>query len=87
MAESSVVPTEAPTDSDDKAVAAESLELEVRRLGVPVATLRTQADPNDTHSLHRLLIGAVKRHGCQPSEVDDFELIVRACDSKGERQR
>jgi GntR family transcriptional regulator len=45
MAESSVVLTEAPTDSDDKAVAAESLELEVRRLGFPVATLRAQADP------------------------------------------
>ncbi|WP_460660872.1 tyrosine-type recombinase/integrase [Kribbella swartbergensis] len=54
------------------------LELEVRRLGVPIATLRTLADPTDTGSLHRLLLGAVKRHGCQPSEVDDFELIVRA---------
>jgi hypothetical protein len=54
------------------------LELEVRRLGAVVATLSTQADPQDGESLHRLLIGAVKRHGCKPTEVDDFELIVRA---------
>jgi integrase len=59
-------------------VAPQSLDLEVRRLGVPVATLRTQAVPGNSDSLHRLLIGAVKRQGCQPSEVDDFELIVRA---------
>jgi len=36
-----------------------------------------QADPSDTASLHRLLLGAVKRHGSQPQEIDDFELIVR----------
>ena len=27
--------------------------------------------------LHRLLIGAIKRQECQPSEADDFEMIVR----------
>jgi hypothetical protein len=64
-------------DSDDKASRPQSHEPEVRRLCVPVATLRTQADPNDSASLHRLLIGAIKRQGRQPSEVDDFEMIVR----------
>jgi DNA-binding transcriptional regulator YhcF (GntR family) len=59
-------------------VATRPLELEVRRLGVTVARLRTQADPGDGESLHRLLLGAVKRHGCQPADVDDFELIIRA---------
>jgi hypothetical protein len=43
-----------------------------------IATLRTQADPGDGKSLHGLLLGAVKRYGCQLSEIDDFELIVRA---------
>ncbi|MEU8227316.1 tyrosine-type recombinase/integrase [Kribbella sp. NPDC048915] len=55
----------------------EAIKLEVRRLGVTVASLETQADPGDTGSLHRLLLGAVKRHGSQPQEIDDFELIVR----------
>jgi hypothetical protein len=86
IAELSVVPTETPSDADDRAVATQSLELEVRRLGVPVALLRTQADPSDSESLHHLLIGAVKRHGCQPSEVDDFEL-TRQIDRHGRTPR
>jgi integrase len=69
--------TSAPADI---VAASQALELEVRRLGAAVATLRTQADPNDSESLHRLLLGAVKRHGCQPAEIDDFELVVRAAD-------
>lgn len=77
-AEVTLLPSETPSGVGDKAVTPRSLDLEIRRLGVSVATLRTQSDPNDSESLHRLLIGAVKRHGCQPSEVDDFELIVRA---------
>jgi len=77
MSDAALNPTEGPSDSGDKAGRAQSLELEVRRGGVPVSTLRTQADPNDSASLHRLLVGAMKRQGCQPSEVDDFEMIVR----------
>jgi hypothetical protein len=41
------LPTEVASDSTDKAVAPQPLELEVRRLGVTVATLRTQADPRE----------------------------------------
>ena len=67
-AESSVVPAEAPSQATVPVIAQQSLDLEVRRLGISVATLRTQADPGDSESLHRLLIGAVKRQGCQPSE-------------------
>jgi hypothetical protein len=44
-AELGVGPTEVASDSTDKAVVPQPLELEVRRLGVTVATLRTQADP------------------------------------------
>jgi hypothetical protein len=40
-------------------VGAEAIELEVRRLGITVASLHTQANPGDTESLHRLLLGAV----------------------------
>ena len=43
-AELGVAPTEAPSDSDAKSVAPQPLEFEVRRLGVPVATLRTQPE-------------------------------------------
>lgn len=76
--EVTTAPVEVPANSGDTHTGPQSLELEVRRLGVAVATLRTKADPTDSESLHRLLIGAVKRHGCQPAEVEDFELIVRA---------
>jgi hypothetical protein len=55
----------------------EAIKLEVCRLGATVASLQTQADPTDTESLHRLLLGAVKRYGSKPQEIDDFELIVR----------
>jgi DNA-binding transcriptional regulator YhcF (GntR family) len=64
----------------DTVAPSQALELEVRRLGTAIATLRTRADPNDSESLHRLLLGAIKRHGCQPAEIDDFELVVRAAD-------
>jgi integrase len=84
---SSIVPTEAPSDSDDKAGTPQALELEIRRLGVPVATLRTQADPDDGEALHRLLLGAVRRHGCQPSDIDEFELIVRERATKRRSRR
>ncbi|WP_202872846.1 tyrosine-type recombinase/integrase [Kribbella capetownensis] len=67
--------TEAQVASTE--IGAETIELEVRRLGVTVASLQTQADPRDAASLHRLLLGAVKRHGSEPHEIDDFELIVR----------
>jgi hypothetical protein len=59
------------------AVATQPLDLEVRRLGLTFAKLRTQADPGDGESLHRLLLGAIRRRGCQPSDIDEFELIVR----------
>jgi hypothetical protein len=57
--------------------ATQALDLEVRRLGTTVATLRTWADSSNTEALHRLLLGAVKRDGGQPSEIEDYELIVR----------
>jgi integrase len=57
------------------------LDLEVRRLGVPVVRLRTSADPSDTATLHRLLLGAIKRDGRQPAEIEDYELLVRDGDA------
>lgn len=53
------------------------LDLEVRRIGAMVATLRTNAGPTDAAVLHRLLAGAVKRDGAQPDAIDEYELIVR----------
>jgi len=52
-------------------------ELEVRRLGSPVSRLRTIADPTDTATLHRLLVSAIKRDGRQPTDIEDYELVVR----------
>ena len=57
---------------------AQPLDLEVRRLGVAVASLRTTASPTDTPSLHRLLLGAVRRAGHASAEIEDYELLVRA---------
>jgi DNA-binding transcriptional regulator YhcF (GntR family) len=55
----------------------QALELEVRRLGVHVATLRAKVAAQDDDSLHRLLIGAIKRQAGLVAEIEDYELIVR----------
>jgi integrase len=58
----------------------EPLDLEVRRLGHVVNRLRCTADPNDSAVLHRLLVDAIRRHGCDATEIGDYELVVRhAC--------
>ncbi|RIQ29136.1 GntR family transcriptional regulator [Jiangella rhizosphaerae] len=61
-----------PTASSPRA-----LDLEVRRLGTIVATLTATADPTNTKSLHRLLLGAIKRAGASYDDVDEYELVVR----------
>ncbi len=76
-ADASVIEPAQSHRRDDDLSATQALDLEVRRLGTTVATLRTWADSGDTEALHRLLLGAVKRDGGQPSEIEDYELIVR----------
>jgi integrase len=82
-----VVETVQSRRRDDDLCATQALDLEVRRLGTTVATLRTWADSDDTESLHRLLLGAVKRDGGQPSEIEDYELIVRTPATKPSLRR
>lgn len=59
------------------------LDLEVRRLGVTVARLRTNADPADVNVLHKLLTGAVRRDGAQDDASDEYELVVRYTGNAG----
>ncbi len=72
--------TEAPDITVESLAVSEGqqpLDLEVRRLGATVASLQTNADPADTTTLHRLLVGAVKRDGADLAAIDDYELLVR----------
>ncbi|TCN36870.1 site-specific recombinase XerD [Kribbella orskensis] len=71
------VPGEAVADGDDIRPPRQILELEVRKLGTSMTTLRAKVAADDDDSLHRLLVGAVKRHGGLPSEIEDYELVVR----------
>ena len=54
-----------------------SLDLEVRQLGKVAGKLRTAADPEDSDTLHQLLVQAIKRSGGDVTEIGDYELIVR----------
>jgi hypothetical protein len=45
----------------DTVAPSQALDLEVLRLGTAIAALRTLAVPNDSESLHRLLLGAATR--------------------------
>jgi hypothetical protein len=56
------------------------LDLEVRRLGSVVNRLRCTSDPNDSAVLHRLLVDAIRRHGCDVAAIGDYELVVRHVD-------
>lgn len=55
----------------------QQLDLDVLRLGTSVARFSTRANPSDSASLHRLLLGALKRQAAQPADIDEFELVVR----------
>ena len=70
------VPAEGPIAEDDR-LARQVLELEVRRLGTLVTTLRAKVAADDDDSLHRLLVGAIKRQGGLPAEIEDYELVAR----------
>jgi integrase len=54
-----------------------SLDLEVRHLGKVAGKLRTAAYPEDSDTLHRLLVQAIRRGGGDVTEIGDYELIVR----------
>jgi integrase len=70
------VPAELPI-AEAEPLARQVLELEVRRLGTPVTTLRAKVAADDDDSLHRLLVGAIKRQGGLPAEIEDYELVIR----------
>src|SRR5205814_8187565 len=76
LAAGSSVPAEVPVADDDR-LARQVLELEVRRLGTPVTTLRAKVAADDDDSLHRLLVAAIKRQGGLLAEIEDYELVVR----------
>lgn len=58
----------------------EPLDLEIRKLGQLVSTVRAMADPGDHNALGRLLGAAVKRNGDSPTEIDSYEMVVRRAD-------
>jgi integrase/DNA-binding transcriptional regulator YhcF (GntR family) len=65
-------------DSDDSlAVGPEPLDLEIRKIGEVVSTLRSVTDTADHNALARLLEGAVRRNGDAASEIDRYEMAVR----------
>jgi integrase len=53
------------------------LDLEVRHLGRVVHRLHCVADPDDATTLHSLLVDTIRREGRNPSEIGDYELVVR----------
>jgi hypothetical protein len=56
---------------------AQPLDLEIRRLGRTVTTLRAVADPDSTTELHKLLTSAIKRDNVVGAEAGDYEMLVR----------
>ena len=52
-------------------------DLEVRHLGRVVHRLRCAADPDDATTLHSLLVDAIRQEGRNPSDIADYELVVR----------
>ena len=66
-----------PSAGADRNGGASSLDLEVRHLGNTASSLRTTADPDDSDTLHRLLVQAIRRSGGVTAEIGDYELVVR----------
>jgi integrase len=60
----------------------EPLDLEIRKLGQVVSTVRTVADLTDHHVLGSLLGAAVKRNGDATSEIGDYDMVVRRADER-----
>jgi integrase len=75
---SPLLPTGDDQPADEVLGSPQQLDVEILRLGLSVASFRTQANPRDSASLHRLLLGALKRQGARPDDIDEFELVVRA---------
>ena len=61
----------------------EPLDLEIRKLGQTVSTVRTVANLTDHGVLGRLLGAAVRRNGDSTSDIDDYDMVVRRA---GERE-
>jgi DNA-binding GntR family transcriptional regulator len=72
------LPTRSDQPTREALGSSQQLDVEILRLGLSVTTFRTQANPSDSASLHRLLLGALKRQGARPDDIDEFELVARA---------
>lgn len=72
-----------PGDHLDAAVAGEALDLEVRRLGKSIKTMRAVADLTDAAQLQQLLSDAIRRAGEDESAIGDYELVVRYAGERG----
>jgi integrase/DNA-binding transcriptional regulator YhcF (GntR family) len=57
------------------------LDLEVRRLGKPIAKFRAEADPDSPKDLRQLLVGAIRRSGGDLADIGDYELAVNLAGS------
>jgi integrase/DNA-binding transcriptional regulator YhcF (GntR family) len=66
-----------PSAGSERNGGTSSLDLEVRHRGKAAGKLRTTADPDDSDTLHRLLVQAIRRSGGDAAEIGDYELVVR----------
>lgn len=53
------------------------LDLDIRHLGKVMANLSAEADPRSAEDLRRLLLGAIRRAGCDETEIENYEMDVR----------
>ena len=66
-----------PSAGSERNGGTSSLDLEVRHRGRAAGKLRTTADPDDSDTLHRLLVQAIRRSAGDVTEIGDYELVVR----------
>src|SRR5690606_4002439 len=71
------LPTDAGPDPGNGQAGAQALDLEIRRLGRTVTTLRAVADPDSAIDLHKLLAGAIRRDNAAGADAGDYEMLVR----------
>ncbi|MDQ3786709.1 MAG: tyrosine-type recombinase/integrase [Actinomycetota bacterium] len=84
----SAEPSPAPNDDGQQTevvdiVSGEPLDIEVIHLGQSAHRFSTVADPDDTFQMLTLLGDAVRRAGGEPSEIGDYEMVVRYSGERG----
>lgn len=71
------LPADAGPDLGNGQAGAQVLDLEIRRLGRTVTTLRAVADPDSAIDLHKLLASAIRRDNAAGADAGDYEMLVR----------